>query len=71
MSVNPPGETPLPPAEHCVNHPARPARLRCTKYSKPLCDMCVACQDPALYCKFRTECLVWEIERQKKKDEGR
>ena len=33
------------------------------KYSRPLCDECAKCQDPGLYCKFRTGCLIWEFSK--------
>jgi len=47
----------------CARHPEREGRYYCSKYGRYLCDECVSCADPKLYCKFRTQCIIWELER--------
>jgi uncharacterized 2Fe-2S/4Fe-4S cluster protein (DUF4445 family) len=44
----------------CYKHSDRTGKYYCSKYLKYLCDDCLACQDPNLYCKFRKMCFVWE-----------
>ena len=45
----------------CVRHPEETGKYYCSKYNKYLCEDCLACQDPSLYCKFRSMCLIWEF----------
>lgn len=47
-------------APTCFRHPDRPGRSYCARYNRYLCEECLACQSPELYCKFRTMCMVWE-----------
>lgn len=47
----------------CVNHPEIESQSVCMKYSKHLCDQCATCQDPELYCKFRSACTIWFLEK--------
>jgi hypothetical protein len=30
-------------------------------------DYCCECIDPRLYCKFRTQCLIWEMSKDRRK----
>jgi hypothetical protein len=62
----------------CKNHPEKNAIAVCQKYSTGYCDICCECldkhsccecSDPELYCKFRTQCIIWEISRQRRKKE--
>jgi len=48
---------------NCERHPDRKATGYCEKYNRYLCEDCMHCQDPSIYCKFRKQCVVWEIER--------
>lgn len=43
----------------CVNHPDRETNYVCLKKNVYLCDECLACSDPELYCKFRSSCIIW------------
>ncbi|RJP81379.1 MAG: hypothetical protein C4522_05690 [Desulfobacteraceae bacterium] len=43
----------------CINHPDRETSLLCMKYNLYLCEECIACRDPAIYCKYRTSCPIW------------
>ena len=48
---------------HCIRHPDRPGRHFCSKYAEHLCDECMACRDPKIYCKFRGSCVINELEK--------
>ncbi|MDZ7832152.1 MAG: ASKHA domain-containing protein [Desulfobacterales bacterium] len=43
----------------CVNHPERETSYKCMKHNIYLCDECMACRDPELYCKYRSACPIW------------
>jgi hypothetical protein len=50
----------------CIHHPDRETRYRCSKHDIYLCDACLDCRDPELYCKFRTTCPIWFMARKQK-----
>ena len=43
----------------CVHHPDRETSYMCTKHGIYLCEECLECRDPDIYCKFRSACLIW------------
>lgn len=49
----------------CRFHPDRKAVVRCEKFEYGYCqeclNSCAACTDPALYCRHRTACIIWEL----------
>ena len=51
--------------EKCRYHPDREACVGCLKMELDYCqeclDNCRACTDPCIYCKFRLECVIWEL----------
>ncbi len=47
----------------CVNHPDREATFRCAKDDVYLCEECLKCRNPDIYCKFRTSCIIWEMQK--------
>ena len=49
----------------CVNHPDRETPYLCMKHNKYLCEECLACQDPDIYCKFRSSCAIWFLTKRK------
>ncbi len=55
----------------CRNHPDREAVIPCRKHQTGYCDECldtgVSCTDPTIYCKFRTQCVIWEMGREERK----
>jgi hypothetical protein len=57
--------------DKCRHHPDRDACVRCQKmefgYCQECLDLCKACTDPCLYCKFRPECVIWELCRKEAK----
>ncbi len=53
----------------CVNHPDREARVPCQKanvrgYCQECLDNGAPCFDPELYCKFRSQCIIYELARE-------
>jgi uncharacterized 2Fe-2S/4Fe-4S cluster protein (DUF4445 family) len=44
----------------CYKHSDRAGKYYCSKYERYLCEDCIKCQDPSLYCKFRKMCFIWE-----------
>lgn len=47
----------------CLCHPERESRQICMKDSVYLCDECLKCRNPAIYCTFRTACPIWFMEK--------
>ena len=56
----------------CTNHPDREAVVPCQKYGIGHCGEClengVSCTDPSIYCKFRPQCVIWEMGREDRKN---
>lgn len=42
----------------CVNHPERETSYVCLKHNIYMCEECLACRDPAIYCKYRASCPI-------------
>jgi len=49
----------------CINHPERETSYLCMKHNIYLCDECLQCRDPELYCKFREACPIWFMTKKK------
>jgi hypothetical protein len=49
----------------CINHPERETSYICMKHNVYLCDECLQCRDPELYCKFRESCPIWFMTKKK------
>jgi hypothetical protein len=43
----------------CATHPERETAYTCQKQNIYLCNECMRCRDPEIYCKFRTSCAIW------------
>ena len=43
----------------CACHPDIETRFLCIKHNLYLCEECLKCQNPELYCKFRSACPIW------------
>lgn len=63
----------------CRNHPDREAVAVCQKHTVGFCreccdcpdgEHCAECVDPQDYCKFRTQCMVREIARERRTAEN-
>lgn len=48
---------------NCINHPARETSYKCMKHNIYLCEECLKCRDPELYCKYRPSCPIWFLSR--------
>ncbi len=48
----------------CPKHPDLPARFRCEKYALEMCERCMECRSPDIYCKHRPQCMIWELLRE-------
>ena len=55
----------------CRYHPGREVSVTCQKteigYCQECLDNCKACTEPCGYCKFRTQCIIWEKCRKSEK----
>jgi hypothetical protein len=54
----------------CYNHPDRQAQVLCLKnntrgYCRECLDKGVPCFDPIMYCKYRGQCIIYELAREK------
>jgi uncharacterized 2Fe-2S/4Fe-4S cluster protein (DUF4445 family) len=49
----------------CRNHPDRETSYLCSKHNVYMCEECLKCNDPEIYCKFRSACPIWFMERRK------
>ena len=47
----------------CKFHPDRETPYQCMKHNYFLCEECLACNDPDLYCKFRSSCAIHFLSR--------
>ncbi|KJS33766.1 MAG: B-box zinc finger [Desulfatitalea sp. BRH_c12] len=56
----------------CSCHPEIETQYICMKYNTYLCEECLTCRDPELYCKYRPSCLIWFMtKRQKRREQER
>ncbi|QTA84660.1 Uncharacterized protein dnm_006590 [Desulfonema magnum] len=53
----------------CVNHEDRETNFLCMKHEVYMCQECLRCRDPEIYCKFRSSCPIWFMHKQKKREE--
>jgi uncharacterized 2Fe-2S/4Fe-4S cluster protein (DUF4445 family) len=51
----------------CTHHPDRETRFQCLKHNVWLCEECLKCRDPELYCKHRSACPIWFVEKRQKR----
>lgn len=49
--------------EKCSNHPELETSYVCSKYTTYMCEECLKCSDPEIYCKFRSACPIWFIKK--------
>lgn len=52
----------------CINHPDRETGYICMKHNIYLCQECLECRDPDIYCKFRPSCPIHFITKKGFKD---
>ena len=49
----------------CINHPDRETPYICMKHQIYLCEECLECRDPKIYCKHRSACTIWFMGKHK------
>ncbi len=49
----------------CLIHPDRETSYLCQKYNVFMCEECLHCRDPEIYCKFRSACPIWFMSKRK------
>ncbi|MFW6415107.1 MAG: ASKHA domain-containing protein [Thermodesulfobacteriota bacterium] len=53
----------------CINHPERETNFVCMKHNLPMCEECLECKDPNLYCKYRSACPIWFFHKEKEREQ--
>ncbi len=48
---------------YCRQHPERETAYCCQKHGHHVCQECLRCGDPGLYCKFRSACPIWFLQK--------
>jgi len=54
----------------CKNHPDRETSYICLKHGYFLCEECLVCGDPKLYCTHRPSCIIHFLSKKKTKALG-
>ena len=47
----------------CLCNPEKDSRYICLKDDVYLCDECLKCRNPKIYCKHREACLIWFLQK--------
>jgi uncharacterized 2Fe-2S/4Fe-4S cluster protein (DUF4445 family) len=50
----------------CAKHPNRETNFLCLKHNIYMCDECIKCREPEMFCKFRSSCPIWYINKRQK-----
>ena len=50
----------------CSCHPEKETSFMCMKHDVYLCDECLTCRDPNIYCKHRSSCVIWFMQKRQK-----
>ncbi len=53
----------------CVNHEDKETSFLCMKHEVYMCQECLRCRDPEIYCKFRSSCPIWFMYKQERREE--
>ncbi len=49
----------------CAKHPERETDFYCMKDNIYMCEECLHCPNPRIYCKFRSACPIWFMAKEK------
>jgi hypothetical protein len=49
----------------CRDYEENKQTYRCEKHGIDMCDACLRCKDPELYCKFRSACMIHFLEKER------
>jgi len=55
----------------CVHHPDRETSFMCSKHGVYMCEECLECRDPDIYCKYRSACPIWYEHKRRAREERR
>lgn len=47
-------------------HQQNQQQYKCEKHQAYMCEECLKCRDPELYCKFRPSCMIHFMEKERK-----
>ena len=50
----------------CEKHPDRKTSFLCLKFNIYMCEECIKCRDPEIFCKFRSSCPIWFMDKSQK-----
>ncbi|MBW2643812.1 MAG: DUF4445 domain-containing protein [Deltaproteobacteria bacterium] len=50
----------------CEKHPDRETSFLCLKFNIYMCEECIKCRDPEIFCKFRSSCPIWFMDKSQK-----
>ena len=50
----------------CSNHPDRETSFLCLKHNIYMCEECIKCREPEMFCKFRLSCPIWFMDKRQK-----
>ena len=53
----------------CSIHKDRETSTMCSKHHVYMCEACLHCMDPNIYCKFRSACVIHFKEKEKEKSQ--
>ncbi len=56
------------PMGRCIHHPDIETSYVCLKHNVYLCESCLKCKDPEIYCKYRTACPIRFLDKEKKRN---
>lgn len=48
---------------NCRNHQNVETGYLCSKYKYYVCEKCLTCADPEIYCKYRSSCIIHYAEK--------
>lgn len=51
----------------CINHPDRETPYICMKHQIYLCEECLECRDPKIYCRHRSSCPIWFMAKRRER----
>jgi hypothetical protein len=51
----------------CSRHPDRETPYQCIKHQIFMCEACMTCRDPDIYCKHRSACAIHFIEKERRR----
>jgi hypothetical protein len=55
----------------CSKHPDRQTAYQCMKHEIFMCEECLHCRDPEIYCKFRSSCAIHFLDKEKRREARR